>query len=437
MPPASSTALPRREILSPGISSPAHSFARLLSPVLRPSALLALVAGILTPFTVSIGGEMPVGELLLFVSAAWALLIVALSHLWPGPLWRNPVFLGLMVCQAVALASYVVSDVYRGSDPRDFMRGWARMIFLAVDLAAVAYLVGCSALNFVVLLVGVQCGEVLKVLLQGALFGDTWKFGYALPVTIGALLLAGRFGLVASGCAAAGLGLLHFVMDFRSLGMLCLLVAAFIGVQAFPRSTRAWIAPVGLACGLLIAGFVYARTRSDHEGQRSTRSDVERTAMVVAALEAFRDSPILGHGSWFSRTRVMDNFMVLREEGARLAGVGGFAGANEIEEEPVALHSQLLVTLAEGGLFGAAFFVPYALGLAWALHNQVIVRAWTPFSALRHFVLLFALFNVFLSPFSGAHRVGIALAAVLVALIHRERGLAAAEPETSPREAHA
>ena len=111
-----------------------------------------------------------------------------------------------------------------------------------------------------------------------------------------------------------------------------------------------------------------------------------------------------------------------------MAGVGGFAGSNE-EEEGVTLHSQLLVTLAEGGVFGAAFFIPFAFGLVWALYQQVIVRAWTEFSPVRHYVLVLALFHVFLSPFSGAHRVGIALAAALVVLIHRERAEAREESE--------
>jgi hypothetical protein len=428
MPSAFAPPAPPRGIPSAGIPpAPVAPFVRLLAPVLRPSVAFSLVAGVLTPFTVSLGGEMPVGELALFAAAAWALLIVAISHAWPGGLWRDPVFLGLLGAQAVALVAYVASDLYRGSAPHDFIRGWARMIFLGVDLAAVAYLVGCSARNFVVLLVGVQLGEVFKVHLQGALFDDYWKFGYATPVTVGVLLVAGRLGFFASVCAAAGLGVLHFCFDFRSLGMLCLLVAALLCVQAFPRVVRAWIAPVGLACALALVGVVYAHTRSDREGERSTRSDVERGAMVIAALEAFQGSPLLGHGSWFSRTDVMDNFMIIREERARIAGVGGFAGSNE-EEEGVTLHSQLLVTLAEGGLFGAAFFIPFALGLVWALHRQVIVRAWTPLAALRHFTLTLALFHVFLSPFSGAHRVGIAIAAVLVVLIHRERDDEAPEP---------
>lgn len=383
------------------------------------AAGVSLVAGLLTPFTVSLGGEMPLGEGVLFAAAGWAVLIVALARVWPGPLWPSPLFLGLLLGQAVALGAYVLSDLYRGSAPPDLLRGWARMVFLAVDLAAVAYLVGCSARNFVLLLVGVQLGEVAKVLLQGALFGDVWKFGYALPVTVGVFLLAGRLGPLVAAAIGAALGLLHFVLDFRSLGLICLLVSALVAVQCFPRAARAWLAPLGLAAGLAVVAVAYAHTRTDREGKRSTRSDVERTAMVRAAAEAFADSPLIGHGSWFSRTEVMANFMVLREEGAREAGVGGFAGANE-EEEGVTLHSQILVTLAEGGLFGAAFFLPYALGLLWALRELVVVRDWSSSSPLRAFVLSLAFFNLLLSPFSGAHRVHIALAAVLLVLIHHE-----------------
>ena len=416
--PASTISHPPRALALPRYASPAGAAAG--PGAFSLSAWVTLIAGVLTPFTVSLGGEMPLGELMLLAAAGWAVLIVILAHAWPSRIWRDPVFTVLMVGQAVALAAYVVSDIYRGSLPHDMARGWARMIFLGADLAAVAYLLGCSARNFVILLVGIQLGELLKVFHEGALFGDYWKFGYAIPVTVGLLIVSSQGGRLAAATAAAGLGLANFILDFRSLGMICLLVAALVFVQVFPRVWRVWIAPLGLAAGLAIGIAIYAHTRSDREGQRSSRSNVERTAMVRAALEAFQASPILGHDSWFSRTRVVDNFMAIREEGARLEGVGGFAGAND-EEEPVALHSQLLVTLAEGGLFGAAFFIPYILGLAWAAYQLVIVRAWDRATPLRLFVLSLAAFHAFMSPFSGAHRVHIALAAALIILVHRER----------------
>jgi hypothetical protein len=394
------------------------------------ASTLSFLAGLLTPFTLSLGGLLPLGELVLGAVALWALLILALEHAWPGPLWRDRLFLWLLAAQAIALCAYVASDLIRGSAPPDMARGWARMIFLAADFAAIAYLCGCAARNLVILLVGIQLGEILAVLLHGPLFGDYWKFGFALPVTIGVLLLARRAGPPGAALAAAALGLLHFVLDFRSLGLVCLLVAAFLVVQAFSRPWRGWLAPLGLAAALAAGAVVYAHTTSDREGRRTDRSNVERGAMLQAAVEAFVDSPLVGHGSWFSRTDVMNNFRLIREERAREAGVGGFAAAHE-EEHGVTLHSQLLVTLAEGGLFGAAFFIPFTVGLVWALHRQVVVLPWSPVAPLRLFLLGLGIFHVFFSPFSGAHRVQIALTAVLLVLIRQEG--ASSPPSPAPR----
>ena len=61
--------------------------------------------------------------------------------------------------------------------------------------------------------------------------------------------------------------------------------------------------------------------------------------------------------------------MVIRHEAAVAAHVGGFADANR-DPGAVAIHSQLLVALAEGGLFGAAFFFLYGGALFWALYRN-------------------------------------------------------------------
>ncbi len=391
--------------------------ARRAFPVAGPVSFLA---GALTAFTVSLVGEMPVGELVLILVTGWAFLVLALTHEWPGPLVRNPLFVALMVCQGVALAAYVVSDVYRGSTPHDMARGWGRMVFLAIDLAAVAYLLGCSARNFPRFVLGVQAGAAAAAFIHGPLFGDIWKFGVGVPLTVAALMLASRGGLVVAGLAACVMGLVHFAMDFRSLGMICLLVAVLTGVQLFPRAWRAWVVPVGLAAGLVAVSLVYQYTQASREDRRSSRSNIDRSAMVLAATEAFKESPFLGHGSWFNRSDVIDNYLLIRDAAAKEAGIGGFAGPNE-EVEGVSLHSQILVALAEGGLFGAAFFIVFTFAIVWGLREQVIVREWRSAAPLRVFVLCLAFFNVFLSPFSGAHRVHIALAAGLLVLLHQER----------------
>lgn len=382
------------------------------------SAALAFIAGLLTPFTVRLVGLMPVGEFVLFAIAAGAVLLAAVGRVLPSPLLQNRLFLVLLLAQAVALAAYVVTDLYRGSTPHDMARGWARMVFLAVDFFAVACLLGRSARNFVWLLLGLQFGECAAAIVHGPLFGAYWKFGFGMPITVLALGLAGRAGPFVASCAALGFGLLHFALDYRGAALICLGVAGLAGLHVFPREWRGRLFPVGVACALfalLVANWI-ARPAAT---ARADRSNIDRSAMLLAAAEAVRESPFIGQGSWFRQSDVMDNYLLIRDDSAKLAGIGGFAGPNEDVPE-VSLHSQLLVSLAEGGLFGAAFFIVYLFVLLGALRRTIFAAAWRASAPLRLLVLCAAVINVFLSPFSGAHRVYIALAAGLAVLIYFE-----------------
>jgi hypothetical protein len=141
--------------------------------------------------------------------------------------------------------------------------------------------------------------------------------------------------------------------------------------------------------------------------------------MITAAKEAFEKSPLIGHGSWFSNSDVYDNFMLIRHEAAKESRVGGFAKANKAPGDE-ALHSQILVALAEGGLFGGAFFFVFGAGLLWALAYAVLVRPWTRLAPMQVLILLLALWNLLFSPFSGAHRVYIAMACGLILLLKTE-----------------
>lgn len=233
-------------------------------------------------------------------------------------------------------------------------RGWGRMVFLAINVVAVATLLGKHARAFLFFVAGLQLGEIAAALVHGPLFGDWWKFGVGIPVTFAVLALAARAGVVVSAFAAAGLCLLNFAMDFRSVGALCMLVAAMTAVQAFPRRARLWVIPAGVALALLMVAVVYQRSQADMDGNRAGRSDIDRSSMLLAAWEAVVDSPFIGQGSWFSKSDVIENYLYIRDQAAREVQMGGFAGPNE-ETKGVALHSQILVALAEGGVFGAAF----------------------------------------------------------------------------------
>ena len=103
--------------------------------------------------------------------------------------------------------------------------------------------------------------------------------------------------------------------------------------------------------------------------------------------------------------------------------MGGFASPNTDTEdsEKMALHSQILVALAEGGIFGGAFFIVYGIALFRTLYKIVLFEKWHRLTPLCTLLLLLALWNLFCSPFSGAHRVYIAMTCGLMLLLHEGR----------------
>jgi O-antigen ligase len=147
---------------------------------------------------------------------------------------------------------------------------------------------------------------------------------------------------------------------------------------------------------------------TSHEG-----SNKERYAMVSVAADAFIASPLVGHGSWFSATH-----LVRKIEDKRMKIEDGFGGYNEQEAAAISIHSQLLVSLAEGGFFGGLFFIVYGAlviwGLFYALHHE------RPQQALLLFTLIGAIWDLAMSPFSGPARVHIAAAAVVTLLLWLE-----------------
>lgn len=381
------------------------------------SGIVCFLASTATAFTIRMVGEMPAGEIVLTMAAGWALLCLVLNHAAPGELVAARFFRALLIAQLVAFVAYVASDIYRGSAPRDMARGWARMVFLAIDVVAVAYLFGCSRRNLFWFLIGQAAGALIHTAVLGPMFGDLWKFGLGLPITYALFFVVPWAGAFVTSLVAIGLGVVHFSLDYRSLGGICVLTGVLSLLQRISPRARWWIAPAAIAAAAASVFIVYEQT---HRRGRATRSDIERTAMVTAAQEAFVHSPLVGHGSWFSSSDVYDNFVLIRHEAAKRERVGGFAGANTTPGDE-ALHSQILVALAEGGLFGGAFFIVFGAGLLWALCDTVLLQPWRRESPLVILVLLLAWWNLLFSPFSGAHRVYIAMACGLILMLMREK----------------
>ena len=386
------------------------------------ACIAAFLVGLLSPYTVSLVGEMPVGEIVLLCVFVWMAAQVMLEHRLPGRLWSNPLLHWMLVCQGMALVGYVMSDFIWHSRTLDEIRGWARMVFLAIDLLALAYLFaegGGRALLW--LLWGEAVGGAIQPLFMRPLFGEYWKFGFGTPVSLAVLLLLPGVGFWFGLFLTVGMSALHFALNFRSMGGLFLVLAGFLVLQRMPLRMRAVCIP--LTALLAVGALAWIANRSATANRsHDLRSDISRKAMLKAAWHGVEDHPFIGNGSWLGRSGVINDYLAIRYATAQEEHLGGI-GHEEApldEAQSYAIHSQILVALAEGGILGGAFFLLYGTLLVASLAYYVLFRPWSRYSALYLFMLLLALFNLLMSPFSGVHRVYIATASGLLLLLWNE-----------------
>ena len=384
--------------------------------------LAAFLTGLLSPFTVSLVGAMPAGEIVLLLVAAWMALYLLLEHHFPGHLLNNRMLRLLLISEGIALLGYMISDTVWQSTAHDTIRGWARMIFLGIDILTLWYLFAVGGQKPLVwLLWGEVIGGMIQPLIIRPIFGDYWKFGFGGPVTLAVMLVVSRLGFWPGQVALLGLSALHFAMNFRSVGSVCLLVAVLVTLQRFPLRWRLLFLPVGGALAALALAFITTRSASVNRSH-DLRSDISRTAMLKTAWRSLKEHPFIGNGSWFGKSDVVNNFLELRYEmavEAHLGGIGRESVASD-EEQPYAIHSQILVAMAEGGILGGTFFVVYGVLLFAALIYCIVFKAWNAYSGLYLYLMVTALFNLFMSPFSGVHRVYIATASCLLLMIWQE-----------------
>ncbi len=361
--------------------------------------VLCAATGFLSAFTIAVGGLMPVGEIILLAVFPWVLIRGFFARGWPVRLQQLGWFQLLLVLAGMTALGYVASDLYRATEFDNLIRGWARVGFLLIDLVAIAYLIDQSWARLRLFVLMLCLGVSASALISGPLYGEWWKFGFGYTVTAFAMfLLAGR-NLPLQVIVAASLGLLNLALGARSLGATCLLTA---GLLAFNQARGIWrplafFGSIGATIGLLFAANVLFVEKQDHSG-----SNIERQSMIEGAAEAFVSSPLVGQGSWFTATE-----MISQIEEKRRELEPKFRGYTAEEARKLSIHSQILVSLAEGGILGGAFFL--GLGALVLKTLRSLTLSAVPYRAFLFYIVLTGAWNLLMSPFSGVARVEIAL----------------------------
>jgi O-antigen ligase len=398
----------------------------------RQAHLVVFAIMVLCFMRISVIGELYVPELILA-----AMVIVHVVQGRPLRLDRSVgIVIGLL---ALWLCGQVAADIYRAAAFTDYVRGWARIIFTALNLIGLYLLTNRDTRRVRLAFFGLAIGQGIGVLVMPTVYAqsDPWKFGLAFPCTTLAALLAcsrpiwrRRLGPFVILAAMAGI---NAFLDARSLAGVCFLASIYTVVATREQQSAAQahrgrsmvILVVGVVA-VLVGSFAYGSMAKSgwlgiaaqvkYEFQSTGRYSFVlggRNEIVFSSL-AIRESPIVGHGSYAKLP------VLLQAAGAAQLAEWGYEYLLPSEDRPDLLptHSCLFGAWVEAGILAVPFWTCF-LALLWRGCMRAINRGDT-LTPLRIFIAVALSWDVLFSPFGADRRITVPLAILL--LIGGENG---------------
>jgi hypothetical protein len=410
----SSTALPVRQFTL--TSSNELSLSTLFSQAGLASMALGFASGI----PVQGLGRLYIGEVaLVAVAPIVALILFGLSNQF-GRTARM-----LLIAMIVSWVGYLISDFVRGTAPNDYLRGWSRWISMGASFVTLAWIASKRIGYLCSFLVGLSIGGCAAPYISGGFLASSpinyWKFHAGIPICILVLVATCRLRPIVSIAALVGLGALSIVLDTRSIALLCIFTAGFTWLTArrsksirqlsAPPSVVAKVAAVGVLVLILFSSLFVIQQLGSKYGysQRFENSNSARRISAITTWMAIKRSPLVGYGSWPRDAEIA------RERDKLVSKAKNSRTERSVAQQNLIIaHSQILQGWLEGGLLGLVFFVV----LGWQLGKQLLWQAARsphfPMTSLIVFVQLHCAWHLVFSPFSGAQRVYIPTACVMI-----------------------
>lgn len=344
---------------------------------------------------------------------------------------------------AIWLAGAVTTDLYRGSAPVDFLRGWSRLILLGVNIAMIWLL--CRGSLKLLSLYTMSSGAAAVV---GALtssdpltISDPWKFGVGSGLIT---LVAGLTGVpffregvkrFYPEVAILMLSMLSLLLNSRTMFAVGALSAGYSLLSRWLLLRRQSVSKIGFV-GLLLSGLLVAQATviiyeySASQGWLGENARAKYIMQVdndaglllsgrsesLVSLEAIRDMPILGHGSWAQDPYYTIVYYTRQKQlGLPLPPTWQEFGASY--DYIIQSHSHLLGAWVDAGILSVPFWL-WTLMLAFSSLYAVVARRNQP----NVLVILFSfliMWDVLFSPFSAQARITKALQIVVLVLVQQ------------------
>lgn len=379
--------------------------------------LFSFVCGLPSVYTINLMGELYATEVILPI-----LTIIVLFSGKEKRIFQEKIFWIFALSIAVMIIGYIISDLVAGTSQFNYLRAWGRNAILFSDIICLSIIAATDKRYLWWYIFGVSFGSIIYLLSTGVPLNIRyWKLAYNQP-TLLLIFVAGYFipNLVTVLLTIA-VGIFSFYMDSRSFGATCILLAGILWIRRGNSETlkisKKSVAKVFLASAIAISiiVLVQAQTNEDYSDRRNI-SSIERFAGLRIAVIAIIDSPILGFGSWGEGTQKYAT-MIYKETQNEIRQLG----QNNYQQEKFFLaHSQILQSWMEGGIFAAQLFIYFGYQLLVSLKKIILTRRYDYMSPFYCFFLIMGFWNLFMSPYSGSHRLGIAIAVAIICVINVE-----------------
>lgn len=360
----------------------------------------------------------PILLMLLILDSRNRAMLMKLSIVW--------LLLGLWLIGVVA------TDLFRHTAPNDLARGWSRLLLLSINIGLVWIVCGRSARFVAIYGIGTGMALILQPYVNPGEFSgdDPWKFG----VGMGCMLVVAAFSafpvvartwvryLPVIGLVV--LSAISLALNTRTIFGIGMLTAIFTCVAEWTSSKRQGKPLPSVALiAIVVIGALFATVIFNIYGYAAGSGllgDAARAKYLVqssadvslllagrseslASIQAIKDSPLLGHGSWaVDPYYTLLWFTKMRELGIDptaseyrfLPGQAGFV---------IPSHSYLLGSWVEAGILSAPFWI-WAVLLGLRAVYGLLLRPRLP-APLVTLCALLVTWDVLFSPFSAEARI--------------------------------
>ena len=327
------------------------------------------------------------------------------------------------------LLSQIATDLIRHTPLPNLARTWSSIsVTLAAFMVLFTLLYGRPR-RIVIYGWGSVFGSIVAFFASPNIFAadDPWKFGLAMPVTLGVVLLASRkeFRGNLSVQLLLIIGIINMFLGARSMGGVCLVAAVYVFLARNVHKKKAVSVKfktrtkVAIAISLLLSvgglGWAYQYVAGsgmlgeDAQSKFRTQSVGKYGLLlggrteILGSLPAIYDSPLIGHGSDAKEPK----YLLIEQETLAVLGydqvASGFGQSVEEGSGAIPTHSYIFSAWVWAGVLGGVFWA-----WVWSLTVRTLFRAYPRtlhILPLVTFCALGLLWDILFSPYGTYSRV--------------------------------